>query len=347
MLHACQPTLGAEVPSREDEHPSLLLPVLSLLNPASLFYIHRLSQSLTTLTLWLPPPVFSRSCSDHVVQSREGQPFPRLQPTIGVDNRSGQHRSSSRCDTQLSRKRSSNNLVSSFPSSQSHSESAEDPPGAMLTLLALLGSALAVPLSVPLSPLSPIIQYDPVTTSGDEADGWSWTIPKVEWKPPMLGEGAGLNVSRANAKFKTKFTGTGMFLNGSATANTTIIRMWDDKELTAKFEPYTFAGAYKVNLDADGHGFGQSGEHSWGLRLVNGSLAVDNIVVQTQIEAAYTAGREASEHAQEPVLNNTKKNPQYNWEGEWDWVQQFDPGSTFLLPSPSLTSAGRRMAGLS
>ena len=68
-------------------------------------------------------------------------------------------------------------------------------------------------------------------------------------------------------------------------------------------------------------------EHSWGLRLVNGSLAVDQIVVQTQIDAAYTAGREAPEINQQPVLNNTKQNPMFNWEGEWDWVQQFDPGS--------------------
>lgn len=196
----------------------------------------------------------------------------------------------------------------------------------MWTFLALLGSALAVPLSVPLSPLSPIIVYDPITYSGDEADGWSWTIPKVEWEPPMLGDGAALNVSRANARFAANFTGTGMFLNGSATVNTTIIRMWDGKELTAKFEPYTFAGAYKVNLDADGHAFGKSMEHSWGLRLVNGSLAVDQIVVQTQIDAAYTAGREAPELSQQPVLNNTKPNPMFNWEGEWDWAQQFDPG---------------------
>lgn len=192
--------------------------------------------------------------------------------------------------------------------------------------LALLGGALAVPLSVPLSPLSPLITYDPITYSGNEADGWSWTIPKTEWSPPMLGDGARLNVSRGGAKLRANFTGTGMFLNGSATANTTLVRMWDGRELTAQFEPYTFAGAYKVNLDADGHAFGRAAEHAWGLRLVNGSLAVDRITIQTQVDVGYTAGREAPELSQQPVLNSTERNPQFNWEGGWDWVQQFEPG---------------------
>lgn len=197
---------------------------------------------------------------------------------------------------------------------------------AMLILLLLGGWASAAPLTVPLSPLSPLINYDPITYSGNEAEGWSWAIPKIAWDPPMLGDGAKLNVSLVNATLKANFTGTGMSLLGRTTANTSLIRMWDNVELTAEREPYTFDGAYEVNLAADGHAFGKSEDHSWGLRLIRGSLLVEQVSVHTQIDVAYTTAREAPALQQETVLSKKRNNHQFFWSGAWTPVEEFDPG---------------------